>query len=1318
VPEQSLSQSQAIERIIEHSRSGRRLVFLTGAGISIEAGIPALNRVTRYLGMMDGFISRGVFSPSAGRKTGPGTVGEEYRDDPSLYLQDFGWPDPYQLQADLWNWIDREKKDEDFRNDLDRLVRSSFVQNLRRFEPGFAKAVLGEKEADDWVKRRWPGSGSLEGNWKTLLAHLTKSNPDYVDTLFKRLVRGRAPGTAHRFLAFLTPILELRLFLTVNFDNLLEEALQGEGLHPTVYEVSRESALPHESLVRDELSVVKLHGGAFGLRAGESLDYPLDENSKRRLSEYLSEQSGEEDPILIVMGIGGADRRVLDFVSLVASQNEGLAADAANVYWLHFGACPESVTALRRESPDRLQPVQTYSPSSFLVELYQRHTQCHPPSVQAYQPQMRYPVLGSSEKVPDQDTSHRIWLFVDDEEDLSLGASVELARFVEANAHTHTPIWIDLETKYTYGDVVVEIIRQIRQYDPSVPPIGFPAAATAEAEEPNSWQERVLRAAVRRIYDALLRGRYILALNGLWDFGRPPTRHHRLKSEPPDAKSVELTARLLQSAGRLRASFLAVTLRREQLTVCKQILEDEALTHLVSVREVASACTPEPRKEDFQGDFDALLHLAAFRRRRSQVALWKLLGKPGETLKVDALLARHSAYVRRLEGGEYWMARGMRNKIYEIGQKQISWQELFASQENDPNEVALRNLASLIDIHGKIARYHVEDLYAASQDVFALLEYVYHQVAELRYLTKLHAWLLKVGPRASEIPAEAWSDACARLGFEQPLPRPEVPMRLGDLRARRLLAFYQVFRREHEVLRSRVSSDTLINWIDWICAYDLELFQLSSRGFRESQEIVGLCRDLADLLQDMKGDALREKIDYVSCIQHRVKQIAKLIDHHGKAHDVRWLLSRSTRSLLRKWVERGSAESLDTWQRRWFRLVDYTSDIWLSFQWLGDLRLMTKVAILSDALYRQIEQNGRSHDERSYVRILKNRHNADYRLMRVTPWAWELRFWRDKDDDRVHWETKEAALEVQRISDEGLEALALTGEDTLYARYKSYFHSLKGQSFYLLGDFSEAFRELDISRSGLDASVPADRESLAVSLLRLAEGLMVRADRIIEKEAGDSLALATQRAQRRLSRTEHLLDNAEATLVGARQDMQWWAWLYQLRAQLEVERLLLQPFALPGCQGDLDRHRFNARIARSLQGGLRAIRQGLDVVLSRPWKRGSSRFYNVYVDRFLQLWIELMTCGAYLRCMTLSGGVADQAGQDFLWIRWKALNEAAGLELLVADPVRGPVMSKGKWNMTYPAGLEARSFVQGWIRDAIDDGLAAVLKEALAGSRR
>src|SRR5262249_30246113 len=150
------------------------------------------------------------------------------------------------------------------------------------FEPGFAMPVLAgsQDKIDDWVKAHEDEIRGLRGNWKTLLAHLTNSNPDYTDTLFKQLVRGQAPGTAHRFLAFLTPILGLRLFLTLNFDNLLEEALDGEGLHPTVYEVSRESALPSASLVRDELSVVKLHGGAYGLRTRESLNYPLDENTK------------------------------------------------------------------------------------------------------------------------------------------------------------------------------------------------------------------------------------------------------------------------------------------------------------------------------------------------------------------------------------------------------------------------------------------------------------------------------------------------------------------------------------------------------------------------------------------------------------------------------------------------------------------------------------------------------------------------------------------------------------------------------------------------------------------------------------------------------------------------------------------------------------------------------------------------------------------------------------------------------------------------------------------------------------------------------
>lgn len=196
-----------------------------------------------------------------------------------------------------------------------------------------------------------------------------------MDTLFQSLLLGRQPGTTHRFLAFLTPILHLRLFLTVNFDNLLEQALRLEGLKPVVYEVSRDSPLPHPTLVQKELSVVKLHGGTFGLRVGEELDQPLNDNSKKRLENYLP-----ESPALLVMGVGGWDRRIRDFVEVVTRR------PGARVYWMHFEReCPQPIREIAaRVGPDVIYPVRTLSTPAFLQELYYRRASSYPPSRHPY----------------------------------------------------------------------------------------------------------------------------------------------------------------------------------------------------------------------------------------------------------------------------------------------------------------------------------------------------------------------------------------------------------------------------------------------------------------------------------------------------------------------------------------------------------------------------------------------------------------------------------------------------------------------------------------------------------------------------------------------------------------------------------------------------------------------------------------------------------------------------------------------------------------------------------------------------------------------
>jgi hypothetical protein len=180
---------------------------------------------------------------------------------------------------------------------------------------------------------------------------------------------------------------------------------------------------------------------------------------------------------------------------------------------------------------------------------------------------------------------------------------------------------------------------------------------------------------------------------------------------------------------------------------------------------------------------------------------------------------------------------------------------------------------------------------------------------------------------------------------------------------------------------------------------------------------------------------------------------------------------------------------------------------------------------------------------------------------------------------------------------------------------------------------------------------------------------MVHADDALAGVDDDPEARGPKRAIRKnverwLKRAQDLLDQAEEMLQGARQNVEWWSCLYQLRAQIHVEGLLFR-ITLPSPTSSLAPHIPLA--------GLNAIRNGLDVLLPVHHKGEGSSSKHFRIDRFLRVWIELMVCSATLANRLLAEG-ADPAKsrpprylrrkQKVLWDRWASLNETARLDRL------------------------------------------------------
>ncbi len=96
-----------ILKIISNEARYRQIVPFLGAGISISAGFPTIKLVAEYLAKVDFAIYFGVYEDRFPDLDDGHKAGDTYRQHPSKYLEDFGWPNIGQLNADIWAWLGR-----------------------------------------------------------------------------------------------------------------------------------------------------------------------------------------------------------------------------------------------------------------------------------------------------------------------------------------------------------------------------------------------------------------------------------------------------------------------------------------------------------------------------------------------------------------------------------------------------------------------------------------------------------------------------------------------------------------------------------------------------------------------------------------------------------------------------------------------------------------------------------------------------------------------------------------------------------------------------------------------------------------------------------------------------------------------------------------------------------------------------------------------------------------------------------------------------------------------------------------------------------
>ena len=248
---------------------------------------------------------------------------------------------------------------------------------------------------------------------------------------------------------------------------------------------------------------------------------------------------------------------------------------------------------------------------------------------------------------------------------------------------------------------------------------------------------------------------------------------------------------------------------------------------------------------------------------------------------------------------------------------------------------------------------------------------------------------------------------------------------------------------------------------------------------------------------------------------------------------------------------------------------------------------------------------------------------------------------------------------------------------------------------------------------------------LRLSLANCAPDRLGLAERRLYRLPAGSQELSDQlgATRSRLASANELLERVERLLESSRSKVEWWACLFQLRSQLAVERLLLllsgdlSPALTGGDLGatpsetrrdvpvdaDWQKHFIN-RFQEHLRRGVRAVRQGLDIVVPNDPEREESRLKrDVLLNRLLRTWSELMVCGAYATGIGQSqptNQIEDGNLREYeqthdaeaRWEQWRYLNWLAGLTRLLQSRELKQWFLDRKWDVTQ-TGLAARASV-------------------------
>jgi hypothetical protein len=530
--------------------SGRTIVPVVGAGLSVDAGVPAIASILRYLALVKLYVKNELYLPTAMRSSlSPllQRLSHEYRDDVSLFIESNGWPDSFDIEYEVGLAIhSKHLSNKSIKNvqDAASVYRGELIKLLYESE---ANAVTSILNVIDSANSRSLENGSVFNSydaqsllldWRKVLKSMTSYRREIAESLMASIYANRQPSQAHVFLAALSQLLGMKAIFTFNFDPLIERAMSQMAIRHHVFAMEHGNSLPAPMLI-DRLSVVKMHGSTHNLLVDETLDHPLQQAYLDGFSKIVG-----DDALLIVLGCSGNDRRIKDIVKSVCERST---IDQHSVIWVEFSdgsyAPGPGVPYLN----EKIALFRCRHLGMMLANLYCYLTSRYPKSAIPFPclPAAFYrSVSGSappqSSLGGDQKQDRKITFLSSIRPDSVNAAnvyrSIHHAQLAELSK---TPlsvrqVYVDMEAVFTVPGLVAQIMDRIRSFDSSITPLTLLEQGTfgeeGETRCNDSLRDSALKAATRRIVQSLNRSRICLVLDGLDSFLYSPTMHHGSKA--------------------------------------------------------------------------------------------------------------------------------------------------------------------------------------------------------------------------------------------------------------------------------------------------------------------------------------------------------------------------------------------------------------------------------------------------------------------------------------------------------------------------------------------------------------------------------------------------------------------------------------------------------------------------------------------------------------------------------------------------------------------------------------------------------------------